>query len=117
MGDLLRVGSDWLERMRTAHCSSPVQYHRDQAVIPINATYGRTDVEVADESGLSIGSFIWDFLVLAVDLGLEPRPGDVIVADGRQYEVLSLGPERCWRWSDPYRQTYRIHTKDTGCRL
>lgn len=114
MTDLLRQGSDWLERMRTAHCSSLVEYRRDGQVLPVSATYGKTDVQVADESGLSIGSFIWDFLVLAEDLGFEPRPGDVIAADGRQYEVLSIGGERCWRWSDPYRQTYRIHTKDIG---
>jgi hypothetical protein len=114
MTDLLRQGSDWLERMRTAHCSSPVEYHRDGQTLAVNATFGKTDVEVADESGLTIGSFIWDFLVLAADLGFEPKAGDVIVADARQYEVLSIGGERCWRWSDPYRQTYRIHTKDIG---
>ena len=114
MTDLLRQGSDWLERMRTAHCSSPVEYRRDDLILPIMTTYGKTDVEVADESGLTIGSFIWDFLVLAADLGFEPKIGDVIVADGRKYEVLNIGGERCWRWSDPYRQTYRIHTKDIG---
>ncbi len=69
---------------------------------------------MADESGMTIGSYVWDFLVLADELAFEPKPGDVIVADGRLYEVLDLAGERCWRWSDPYRQTYRIHTKDIG---
>ncbi len=114
MTDLLRWGADWLERMRTTHCSSPVEYRRDGQTQTVSATYGKTDVQVADESGLTIGSFVWDFLVLAADLGFEPKAGDVIAADNRLYEVLDLAGERCWRYSDPYRQTYRIHTKDIG---
>ena len=44
----------------------------------------------------------------------EPQAGDVIVANNRKYEVMDLGGESCWRWSDPYRMTLRIHTKDIG---
>ncbi|MBI1371821.1 MAG: hypothetical protein GC159_03550 [Phycisphaera sp.] len=116
--NLLRRGSDWLEQMRTAHCSSPVEYRRDPEMpgLIVNATYGRTEVELADEQGLTITTHVWDFLILAEELvGPEPEPGDVIAADGRKYEVMALGQDiRGWRWSDPFRQTYRIHTKDTG---
>jgi len=116
--NLLRRGSDWLEQMRTAHCSSPVEYRRPPTPggVTINATYGRTEVELADERGLTITTHVWDFLILAEELvGPEPEPGDVIAADGRLYEVMALGDDiRGWRWSDPFRQTYRIHTKDTG---
>ena len=28
------------------------------------------------------------------------------------YEVTAPGKEPCWRWSDPYRKTLRIHTKE-----
>jgi len=114
VGDLLRQGSQWLEQQRTAHCSSPVEYRRPPDAYTVNATYGKTDVEVADESGLTITAGVWDFLILADELGLEPEPGDVIAANGRKYEVMNLCGEGCWRWSDPYRQTYRIHTKDIG---
>jgi hypothetical protein len=100
--------------MRTTHCSSPAEYRRDSQVKPIRATYGRTQYEVADESGLTINGQAWDFLILADELGFDPEPGDVIAANGRRYEVMNLGGEGCWRWSDPYRQTYRIHTKDIG---
>lgn len=117
MADLLRQGLQWLEQMRTAHGSSPVEYHRPPDAYPVNATYGRTGFEVADESGLTINAHVWDFLILADALGLDPEPGDVIVANGRRYEVMNLGGEGCWRWSDPYRQTYRIHTKDVSYRL
>ena len=114
MTDLLRQGSQWLEDMRTAHVSSPVEYRRDAQVLTVNATFGQTSFEVADESGLTVGSHVWDFLILAEELGFDPEPGDVIAANGRQYEVMNLSGEGCWRWSDPYRQTYRIHTKDIG---
>ena len=114
MGDLLRQGSQWLEQMRTAHCSSPVEYRRPPDAVTVSATYGKTDVELADESGLTVSAHVWDFLILADAIGFEPEPGDVIAADGRRYEVMNLGGEGGWRWSDPYRTTYRIHTKDIG---
>lgn len=114
MSDLLRQGVAWLDQQRIAHCSSPVEYRRSPDAITVGATYGKTDVELADASGLTIGSHVWDFLIPASELGLEPEPGDVIAADGRQYEVMNLGGEGCWRWSDPYRSTYRIHTRDIG---
>ena len=115
--DLLRQGSQWLEQMRTAHCSSPVEYRtpgKTPDAYTVNATFGRTGFEVANESGLTINAHVWDFLILADELGFDPEPGDVIAANGRKYEVMNLGGEGCWRWSDPYRQTYRIHTKDIG---
>ena len=114
MTDLLRQGSQWLEDMRTTHASSPVEYRRSPDTYAVSATYGKTDFEIADESGLTVGSHVWDFLILAEALGLEPEPGDVIAANGRQYEVMNFSSDGCWRWSDPYRQTYRIHTKDIG---
>jgi hypothetical protein len=27
---------------------------------------------------------------------------------------MDLAGEGCWRWSDPYHQTLRVHTKFTG---
>lgn len=116
MPNLLQSGSDWLERMRTQHAASMVEYRRASPVqvLSVPATFGRTAYEVVDESGLTIGSHVWDFLVLAEDLGFEPRVGDTIVTAGRRYEVMNLGPDRGWRWSDPYRQTFRIHTREIG---
>jgi hypothetical protein len=118
VGDLLRQGSHWLEQQRTAHCSSQVTYRRDATELIVAATFGHTRYEVADESGLTVGAQVADFLIAAEDLGptfSEPQPGDVIVADGQQYEVMALGQDlRGWRWSDPYRQTYRIHGRQIG---
>jgi len=115
VGDLLRQGSQWLEQQRTAHCSSQVTYRRGETVLVVNATYGRTNYEVEDEYGLRVGAHVTDFLILAEDFTLgEPIAGDKIVADGRVYEVMSLSGQGHWRWSDPYRTTMRIHTKDIG---
>jgi hypothetical protein len=61
-----------------------------------------------------------DFLLLAADLVLDgtstlPQRGDRIYeSQGDQtyvYEVTAPAKEPCWRYSDPYRKTLRIHTK------
>ena len=31
-----------------------------------------------------------------------------------EYEVMAPGNDPCWRWSDDYRRTLRIHTKLIG---
>lgn len=121
MADMLKRGSDWLQQMRTAHMSSQIEYHAvgragdPPQVLTVIATFGQTRFEIVDEAGLTTGAHVWDFLIIAGDLGFDPVPGDAIKANGRRYEVLALGQDiRGWRWSDPYRTTYRIHTKDTG---
>ena len=46
---------------------------------------------------------------------MEPQAGDkiaeVLGAELVIYEVMAPGREPCWRYSDPYRITLRIHTK------
>ena len=62
---------------------------------------------------MTIVAKVWDFIIQADEMEFDPEPGDLILADGRLYEVMNLGGE-AWRWSDPFRTAYRIHTKDTG---
>ena len=123
MGDLLRQGIQWLGDMLKQHASSPVTYRRPstdsgqatEAVI--DATFGRTACEVEDEHGLRVGAEVIDFLVSAevfAPMFGEPEAGDQIVADGVVYEVMDLAGQGHWRWSDPYRTTMRIHTKEIG---
>ena len=115
MGDLLRQGSQWLEQMRTAHCSSPVTYRRGGDAHEVNATFGRTEYEVEDGYGLTVAANVTDFLILAEDFPFdEPAAGDQVVADGVVYEVMSLAGQGHWRWSDPYRTTMRVHAKEVG---
>jgi len=117
VGGMLQQGSQWLEQMRTQHCSSPVTYRRGGTEATINATYGRTEYEVDDDYGLRVAAHVTDFLISATDFTPtfgEPEAGDQIVADGTIFEVMSLGNQGHWRWSDPHRQALRIHTKETG---
>ena len=60
-----------------------------------------------------------DYLIQAADLDLgEPQRGDQIRetqgATIYKYEVMAPGKEPAFRFSDPYRKTYRIHTKLVG---
>lgn len=114
MGDLLRQGSQWLEQMRTSHCSSPATYQRGEMSLPVNATFGRSEAEVDDGSGLRVVTAMADFLIAAAELESfgSPQAGDRIVTEEATFEVLPWGSEPCWRWSDPFHQTYRIHTKE-----
>ncbi len=112
MTDLLRQGAQWLEQRRRAHCSSPVEYIRDGTPATVQATYGKTDYTIANDAGGRIGSHVTDFLIGADELGFTPKVGDVIVADGSSFEVMNFGDDGCWRWSDPYHITMRIHTRE-----
>ena len=115
MSDLLRQGSQWLGQMQSQYCSSPVTYRRDQESHEVNATFGRTEYEVEDEYGLRVGAQVTDFLISAEVFPFdEPEAGDQIVADGVVFEVMNLAGKGHWRWSDPHRQTMRIHTKEVG---
>ena len=123
MADLLQKASDWLEDMRTKHASRLVTYKRGAETIVVSATIGRTVFEIDDGVGVSTQYEARDFLILAQELMLGgertlPQRGDRIqetVGDQSiEYEVLAPGKEPCWRYSDPFRKTLRIHTKQVS---
>ena len=120
MTDLLRKSSDWLEDQRTKHAASAVQYVRGSQSVELPATIGKTTFEVDDGYGVLVRHESRDFLLLAADLIL----GDLPMIPERSdriretqggttfvYEVSAPGKEPCWRWSDAYRKTLRVHTK------
>jgi len=120
VADLLQQGSDWLEGMRTAHASRLVVYVRGTDSVEVQATVGRTVFRLDKGYGVIERVEARDYLVLAVDLVLGgavalPKAGDRIrEVEGNKafiYEVMAPGGEPCWRWSDLYRRTLRIHTK------
>ena len=113
MGDLLRDGLRWLDQQRQAHCSSAVTYSRGSTTATVMATYGRTEFEGLDDGGFRVTAHVIDFLITADAMPVDaPRVGDTITADSVTYEVMNLPGDGCWRWSDPYRTTLRIHTKE-----
>ncbi len=84
------------------------------------ATIGRTEFEIAGDYGVIERVESRDFLVLTEDLVLVgnatlPERGDRIRETRGTttyvYEVMAPGQEPHWRYSDPYRKTLRIHTK------
>jgi len=118
--NLLEKASQWLEDQRTRHATSTVQYVRGSQAAEVPATVGKTTFELDDGYGVLVRHESRDFLVLVADLIL----GDVVTLPERgdriretqggttfTYEVTAPGKEPCWRYSDPYRNTLRIHTK------
>ena len=120
MPDLLERGIRWLERMRGKHRTRPVTYVRGAFSAELPATIGKTVFELDTGRGVLEKTESRDFLLWTRDLVLDgdetlPRRGDRIreEADGLVYiyEVMAPGKEPAWRWSDDYRHTLRIHTK------
>lgn len=120
MPDLLKAASAWLEDMRTTHASRTVAYVRGVESVEISASIGKTVFRLDKGYGVTERIEARDYLMLAADLVLGgaaalPKAGDKIrEAEGGKtfiYEVMAPGNEPCWRWSDPYRRTLRIHAK------
>lgn len=124
MADLIQKGLAWLDDQRHAHMTQTVLYVRDTEnasyVVELLATIGRTEFEQVDEFGIVHKLQSRDFLIRAEDLVLNseltlPKAGDrvreTVGAQTFVYEVMAPGGEPPWRYSDPYRQALRIHTK------
>lgn len=123
MADLLKTGSTWLEDQRHQHMTRAVTYFRGASSVTLQATIGKTVFDQQDQFGAVQRTESRDFLVRAVDLVLGgqetlPQQGDRIVESGGApsllYEVVSIGAEPPFRFSDPERTTLRIHTKFIG---
>jgi hypothetical protein len=120
VADLLSKSSAWLEDQRKKHRTVDVTYRRGVDSVAVKATIGRTLFEQDDGAGVIVRLQVRDYLIDTADLVLAGEPtlpakGDRIeeIDAGQKhiYEVLPLGGEQHWRYSDPYRRTLRIHTK------
>lgn len=118
LGDAMVTLNGWLDDF----AGKSVTYKRGAATAPVTATVGYSVLRQGNTEGLAnVVRTDRDFLIsvsglVVGDSAITPRDGDKIVevVDGvtRTYEV---GPpfdgEPSWRYSDPHRQRYRIHTK------
>lgn len=121
--DLLKRGSDWLQRTRKRYASTRVTYQRVSASVRASATIGRATYTVTDSDGFAIEVQAWDFIIDRADLEIddqliEPARGDRIIVgepdDAEVYELMPIGGAPVWQWSDSFAKTYRIHTKHVG---
>ena len=117
MGDLLDKGSAWLESQRSKHMTRDVTYARGLIAAVVKATVGRTEYETDDGQVVRTEFTDRDFLISVADLVLDGSPtlpdeGDQVrETQGTSvliFEVMG------WRYSDPYRRTFRIETKHVG---
>ena len=120
MTDILQEKLAWLEDQRHLHRTIPVTYHRGDESIEVLATTGKWTFRIDDGTGILEKIESRDFLILTTDLVLggqvtKPQRGDRIKEPSGDkvyvYEVLAPGNEDCWVFSDGYRKTLRIHTK------
>lgn len=117
MADLLGAGLDWLDQQRERFLTRPVRYRRGAQEVAVPATVGRTVFRLDTGPGVTERIEARDYLITAAHLaafGLPSRGDQVTEEAGGQrhtYEVLAPGREPHWRWSDPNRRCYRIHTK------
>lgn len=117
MADLLAYGSNWLENQRTKHCTREVMYARGGESFAVKATIGRTEFKSDNGETVRIEFTDRDFLILAADLVLAgqpitPKAGDQLRET--QGEATYVFEVIAWRYSDPYRHTFRIETKHVG---
>ena len=120
MPDVLETSSAWLENQREAFMSRSVIYQRGNASVQVPATIGRTVFNLDDGAGGVLRTDSRDYLIRTKHLILAgtptlPQRGDQIhEMDGTVvyvHEVMAPGDEPHYRFSDPYRRTLRIHTK------
>ena len=117
---MLRTGQEWLAGQLNSHASRPVVYRRGELGVELTAVIGRSAYQQDDGEGVITRAQVRDFLIdthslLLSIIGSLPKPGDRIVEidDTRTFvfEVMPLGAEPHFRFSDPYRLKLRIHTK------
>ena len=85
--------------------------------VSIKARVAPHDVEINDESGVSIVKRGWDIVVIASDLETNgvaflPQTGDKLtLADGRVFEITDYGGMACYEYADSFGLTLRIHAR------
>jgi len=118
---VLRNGLSWLTAILQQQAAVSVTYRRgSDETAGITAIVGRTEFEATDDEGGVLRSQSRDYLIAPADLVIDgsqtlPNVGDKILetvgSETHLYEVLTLGVEGHWRWSDPFRTLMRIHTR------
>ena len=112
---LMEQAAQWLDSQRRNALSVSATYVcRDGGSFNITPTLGRTLFRAENEYGITVRTESRDFIVSLSELPVDPVRGDLILYDGRKYEVLAPNGEPVWRWSGSQHLVRRIHTKEIG---
>ena len=120
--NLMESGLRFLVEQRIATSSVPATYQTarkdyDVRAVPCKSAKHQNENDVMD---LTIEANTLDFIIPSTDLPVDPQRGDLIIANGKVYEVnnysagSSVGTV-AWFWCEGcYEVARRIHTKCVG---
>src|SRR5579862_1567549 len=114
MRNLFARAARRLAESQTRFCSLQVCYVRGSSSVSVDATIGKTELDIDTGDGLITQYESRDFLIpreqLALDnIQTEPAAGDQIIepmegTDGLRYEVSAPpGRRQAWSWADDFR--------------
>ena len=121
MADVLKTGVEWLTSQLKNNVGQSVTYRRGAYSVVVSATLGESSHDIVTPAGIVVEVHSRDFLIDVADLVLNgvqatPERGDTIEHVDSQgltvtHELMSLSNQPAWKYSDPYRLKYRIHTE------
>lgn len=130
MVNLLRLGSDCLEKVFEERASVAMEYVKieDGAKASIIFTPGQSGQEASQHAGLHLPVMEMDALIrlhtpltgsdpastaatFQAWLDRRPQLNDQILYDGNTYIVTEKPGQKHWRWTDSFHTQYRIYTK------
>lgn len=120
MADQIETGLEWLATQNRTYRARTVTYVRGGESVSLSATVGRTVMRVDTGYGVYQRHEVRDYICDVSDLGdlAPPQAGDqvkdTISGTVNLFEVMAPGNEPEWKYSDPYHNTVRVHTKLTG---
>lgn len=113
--DILARAEEYARKLRRQSLSKLATYQRGSVAKPLLVTQAATIAE-SDDGELIVNTTIVDWIFEASELLIsgsttEPQPGDRIEWDGKTFELMALGGEKCWRWHGRDGKSYRVHTR------
>ena len=115
MANLLKAAQEWMDGQRRSHCTDTIAYTRGTDTVELAGTLGRSQHEIDDGNGALIRVDSVDWIFTSADLlptFNEPAVGDRITeATGEVWMVTTFGVDPCWRYTDDFRHSLRVHTR------
>lgn len=110
--NILQLAGESLAQSIIENASVDVTYTQGAIVKAIKATPTAYMADVRDTKILRLISTERDFLTTSGQLaGITPTQRDIIECNGEKWQVNNLDNTTCYRYSDPYKNIIRIHTK------